>query len=836
MKKIIVILIFLSFNYLHSQNNKITIEAIINAEKIDCEKDTISKVILLEMYYNDKYNVVKKFITKKCRNYYEFPKFVGKFKATIQMLNYEEKVILFDITKLDKDTIRLKNIYLELDKTIKLKEVTVNGVSKQKIRVEADKTTISINDNDMYSGGSTYEALTKIPSVLLDPNGNIILNGKRTTIWIDGQPSSLSGQDLINFLNNLPATVVEKAEIISNPGSAYDARSYGGIINIVTSNKTIKGLSGSINVNYEKNRYDKKGISTNLIGKIKDFNWQFSAGLNSNKGSEEKKIKSVFLDQNPSQILNQNYFTLKSNETAFIRTNFDYKFDEYETIGFKYNFNTIQNKPYTTGSIFSENLNSNILSTTLNNSTEKNTQNEFTSYYKQKMDDDGSLLTITGNLSLYNKDNFTRLQQNNNSSPVENFSIFNNNLSINNHYVKVDVFIPESFTAFDLYTGAKIAFSKVISEGLYNLNNVDSDIINNNTFNNEIIFNYNERNIAYYLEAKKKLNKFSFNTGLRIENFKIESNIGSSSSIYKREYTNLFPSASILYELNSAMDWSASYTRKIQQPGYSELDPNFNGYFDSFTTIQGNPNLQPNFYNNFETKLSILKYAFLGFNYSHSKSDNFLIIQNSGNLQTTQTYLTFNNVDNFNFNLAIPIPFAVFTKGMDFFKSKINIDKTNYLYMMFGYNNYRINNANEYVNSFNTLYYINLFSQINLPKEIKLNLNYSYTTKGSYQIYSIDKPIQRLDISLSKTFFNKALKVNINIKDIFNSYEINALSKSPNLDTNYYSKLDSQSFRIGIAYNFGKFFSALPKSEEEKTQSDKDRIDKKTEIGPKSNN
>ena len=40
----------------------------------------------------------------------------------------------------------------------------------------------------------------------------------------------------------------------------------------------------------------------------------------------------------------------------------------------------------------------------------------------------------------------------------------------------------------------------------------------------------------------------------------------------------------------------------------------------------GNPNLKPNFYNNFETKLSIIKYSYIAFNYSHSKSDNFLII------------------------------------------------------------------------------------------------------------------------------------------------------------------------------------------------------------------
>ena len=832
MKKTFITFILLYLCPLYSQSNKITIEVIIKAENIDCKKDTISKLISLEMFYGEKYNLVKKFKTKDCKNFYEFPKYVGKFKATIQMENYEEKVILFEISKNDKDTIHLKDIYLLKSKATKLNEVAVNGTKNSRIRIEADKTIININENDIYSGGSTYDALAKMPSVFLDPNGNLILNGKRATIWIDGQPSSLSGQDLINFLNNLPANIVEKAEIISNPGSAYNANSYGGIINIVISSKTIKGLSGSVNTNYERSSYEKNGVSANAMGKIENLDWQISSGISSNKGSETKKIGSFFLDQNPNPILNQNYFTLKSNETGFVRTSFNYKFDDYESIGFKYNFNTNQSKPYTEGAIFSENLNPNISSNTSNNLNEKNIQNEFSAYYKQKMDDEGSSLTLTSNLSFYTKDNFTSLMQRYDSTEIK-YGIFKNDIKINNHYLKADIFIPESFTVFDLSTGAKISFSKVSSSGLYNLNNNDSQIINNQIYIVNIDFTYNERNIAYYLELKKKINKFSFNTGIRMENFKIESKIEKSSTIYQREYTDLFPSASLLYEVNKIMDFSASYSRKIQQPGYSELDPNFNGYFDSFSSIQGNPNLKPNFYNNFETKLSIIKYSYIAFNYSHSKSDNFLIIQNSGNLQTTQTYLSFNGVNNYNFNLALPIPFAIFTRGMNFFKNKINIDKTNYIYLMMGYNSYRIDNANEYIGDFNTLYYFNMFSQINLPKEIKLNLNYTYTTKGSYQIYSIEKPIQRFDLSISKSFLNKSLKVNLNIKDVFNTFEVNALSKSLNLNSIYNSKLDSQSIRIGITYNFGKFFSALPKNEEEKTQSDKDRIEKKSEIAPK---
>ena len=70
----------------------------------------------------------------------------------------------------------------------------------------------------------------------------------------------------------------------------------------------------------------------------------------------------------------------------------------------------------------------------------------------------------------------------NNISPTKPAHVeryFKNDIKINNHYLKADIFIPESFTVFDLSTGAKISFSKVSSSGLYNLNNNDSQIINN---------------------------------------------------------------------------------------------------------------------------------------------------------------------------------------------------------------------------------------------------------------------------------------------------------------------------------------------------------------------
>ena len=65
------------------------------------------------------------------------------------------------------------------------------------------------------------------------------------------------------------------------------------------------------------------------------------------------------------------------------------------------------------------------------------------------------------------------------------------------------------------------------------------------------------------------------------------------------------------------------------------------------------------------------------------------------------------------------------------------------------------------------------------------------------------KPIQQFDISLNKDFMDKKLKVGLHAFDVFNQNEINALVSSPNLQTNFYQKQDSRTFRISLTYNFG---------------------------------
>ena len=406
-------------------------------------------------------------------------------------------------------------------------------------------------------------------------------------------------------------------------------------------------------------------------------------------------------------------------------------------------------------------------------------------------------------------------------------------MKFDNSFFKADILIPYEKIDLTFNIGTKISFSKVNSNGFYNLNNPSNNIFSNPVYEDEILFNYNQSNFAFYTEANKKFKKLRLNAGVRYETFNIRSDVKNVNTTYNQVISIFFPSAGLLYSIAESVDFNVSYACKIEQPGYSELDPNLNGTFNNYTQTQGNPNLKPNFYNNYEAKLSILEYAYLGFNYSYSKTENLLFIENLGNLKTAQTYKTFEGLKNYDFSFGLPIPYAIFTEGSNFFKKEINIEKLSFLYLTAGYNYYKINKAEEYISGFKPYYYINAYSQIMLPLKLNLGINYSYVTKGTYQIYKIIKLIHKLDLTLSRTFLNKSLKVNLSVRDMFKTFETNALTQSKNIYINYRLLNDTQSIRIGLSYNFGKYF-AMNKQKEIKEEDELKRIDKKGDIGPKS--
>src|SRR5688572_5549007 len=94
--------------------------------------------------------------------------------STTFIFAQEAKPNLENSLKVEKDTIK--------EKVNALNEVTVTA-QKKYIKVDSDKTTISVKENAMLNSGSSLEAVKKLPGVITSPTGGISLNGKAVTIY-----------------------------------------------------------------------------------------------------------------------------------------------------------------------------------------------------------------------------------------------------------------------------------------------------------------------------------------------------------------------------------------------------------------------------------------------------------------------------------------------------------------------------------------------------------------------------------------------------------------------------------------------------------------------------
>jgi hypothetical protein len=138
----------------------------------------------------------------------------------------------------------LGNIKLATDNKV-LEGVTVT-TAKSLVEMDIDKKSFNVGQNIVTAGGTAIDVMRNIPSVQVDIDGNVKVRNANPTLFIDGRPTSLS-------MDQIPADVIEKVEVITNPSAKYDASgSMAGIINIVLKKNKKNGYNGMVNVGADR--------------------------------------------------------------------------------------------------------------------------------------------------------------------------------------------------------------------------------------------------------------------------------------------------------------------------------------------------------------------------------------------------------------------------------------------------------------------------------------------------------------------------------------------------------------------------------------------------------
>ncbi|MCB0838509.1 MAG: TonB-dependent receptor, partial [Bacteroidetes bacterium] len=167
----------------------------------------------------------------------------GEYVLELSMLGYKKYSVPLFVGS-NSDYLNLGVIFMSED-TVTLGEVEITA-KQDAVSSKMDKKTYSIADNISQSGGSIMQSMQNLPGVTVQ-DGQVLLRGSnQIMVLIDGKQTAITGFGNQNGLDNLPASSVEKIEIINNPSAKYDGNGNAGIINIVMKKEDQEGFNGKV--------------------------------------------------------------------------------------------------------------------------------------------------------------------------------------------------------------------------------------------------------------------------------------------------------------------------------------------------------------------------------------------------------------------------------------------------------------------------------------------------------------------------------------------------------------------------------------------------------------
>jgi hypothetical protein len=105
-------------------------------------------------------------------------------------------------------------------------------------------------------------------------------------------------------------------------------------------------------------------------------------------------------------------------------------------------------------------------------------------------------------------------------------------------------------------------------------------------------FVYNENINAAYANFGKEWEKWGTQIGLRVEHTNVVADQKTLDAVFRRSYTQIFPSLAVQRHLSEQHDLGITLSRRIERPNYEQLNP-FRFFIDKTTYKAGYPYINP---------------------------------------------------------------------------------------------------------------------------------------------------------------------------------------------------------------------------------------------------
>jgi len=726
----------------------------------------------------------------------------GSYKLRISYVGYPDKFVTGVVTTDSKPDKNVGTVLLA-PSSKQLKGVEVTGTAAL-VENKIDKIVYNAEKDLTAAGGNATDVLQKVPLVAVDINGNVSLRGDQNVrVLINGKPSGATSASLSDVLKTIPADQIKSIEVITSPSAKYDAEGSAGIINIITKQKNMSGISGSIsggigtrqnngnfNLNYNKNRFN---LSINAGG---NFTWPQTSLTTFN--NEIHGVDSLGNPTHTATASNGSTYLKRHGGIGNISAGYD--FNAFNNLHTNIRLNQGGFDPTSTTQYgFTDFITPD--SSRLYNSSSKS-HNTFGGFdwnldYTHKFKKEGEELDISTQWS-HSKivTDYTSLYFN---APATNANSQNNIDGLNNEYtLQVDYTLPIN-KVFKLESGGKEIIrrlssnSELFKPSTTSPNGFVLDDVNSSNYS------YHQNVTAAYTVLTITLPKeYSILAGARdeITSIRGDSESPNQPSVPPYSYNTFIPSLTLQKKLTSTQTIKITYSKRITRPSLQFLNPFINAS-NNLAQTQGNPSLSPEVSQTVELGYT----TFIGSSvinlsayYKHTQGliENIVepLVGLPGTLSTFQNAATNNSLGGSFFGSVNPIKILTL-------RASINV----YTYNPTPFAQYAADftNTGTHVQynafaaatfNFSSGIIFEMFAVENSPR---------YTLQGSSPSFSI------LGAGLRKQILKKKASIGINTLEPFNKYKhFDTDISSPGFSQRSTFAFPFRSVGLTFSYSFGK--------------------------------
>lgn len=714
----------------------------------------------------------------------------GSYYIELKLIGFQKKRINnIELTQ-QKRFVKIGQISI-LQEEQQLGEVVVTAQNTN-VQYQLDKKIVNVGQDIASSGGNATDALRNVPGINVDFDGNVTLRGSSNFIvMIDGKPSILEPNEA---LKQIPASNIEKIDIITNPSAKYDPDGDAGIINIITRQKSNDGLSGKIELGIDTYLAKKADITINYKKNKLTLMTQFIYNENI-RSATGTQYRETYLP-NYTQILEN------TQDIKHIHGNISGKFGVQYNISSKDNLNINftaserrfgdQNKAiqhlYTNNNFY------NLYFLNVSNASVKGLNVGGDVNYEHKFDDKGHKIKTFAQVSLWQPERL-------NFQSIDTTDQYWNKISSYIYQDRtVENIINKQFrfqTDYELplKNNSKFEAGIALKYNDFSSKYRQENYINS-TWQEEPIFSNNFTldfmiGSAYMTYSNKLWNLFNYQIGLRSEyTYRLAYEHNTDTS-YLYNKINVYPTIHLSKKLPNDQQLQASYSLRVNRPNNRNLNP-FPMRMNQFTYRQGNPALEPEFAHSFELnyiknfgKSSVSLETF--YRQTNNKIDRRMIIKDtliymfSDNLNKDYSYggelmLNLMILKFINFNLSGSV-YQYYLNGI---LEGQNIEKKQFMW------NTRAN------------------IMTMLPTKTVLQIGGFYNAP----FISIDgkmKPMFVTFAGIRQSFFKQKLQISLSIQDLLGTMKFGGESQTEKYKTNFEMKPQSPNIGFTVTYRINNF-------------------------------